>query len=106
MYPEESVCKISKINQFGSNKTLILEHDIYENSIYNNVFSHTLACVPLSIILPLTVKYMGYKIYLTLTSICRSIIFCMIVDLFPTNLKMMAAALAAFCARLGSFTEN
>ncbi|KAL2729404.1 synaptic vesicle glycoprotein 2C-like isoform X3 [Vespula squamosa] len=108
---------------------------------HDNVFFHTLlsglACVPLSIILPLTVKYTEYKIYLiictflctivtisfffirsstqnlilscifeALTSICMSIIFCMIVDLFPTNLRMMAAALATFCARLGSFAGN
>ncbi|XP_035740991.1 synaptic vesicle glycoprotein 2C-like isoform X1 [Vespa mandarinia] len=145
MYPEKfaNVCKISKINQLGSNNTLMLKRDIYdcENNIHDNVFSHTfllgLACIPLSIILPLTVKYTGYKIYLiictflctivtigfffiksstqnlilscifeALISICMSIIFCMIVDLFPTNIRMMAIALAAFCARLGSFVGN
>ncbi|KAK2581324.1 hypothetical protein KPH14_008097 [Odynerus spinipes] len=145
MHPEKrsSVCEVSKINVFGSNETLMLENDVYgcQNNIHDSVFFHTLvlglACLPLSIILPLTVKYVGYKIYLVIctflstivtvgfifissstqnlalscifeasTSVCMSIIFCIIVDIFPTNLRMMAAALAAFCARVGAFAGN
>ncbi|XP_014615540.1 PREDICTED: synaptic vesicle glycoprotein 2C-like isoform X2 [Polistes canadensis] len=145
MYPgkSSSICEISKINLLDNNKTLVLEYDIYDcqNNIHDNVFFHTLlvglGCLPLSIILPLTVTYTGYKIYIiictflstivtigfffirsstqnlilssifeALTSVCLSITLCIIVDIFPTNLRMMAASLAAFCSRIGAFAGN
>lgn len=145
MYPGESssVCEVSKIHLLGTNDTLMLENNMYdcETNIHSSVFLHTLVlglgCLPLSIILPLTVKYVGYKIYIVIctflstlvtigfffinsstqnlvlscifeasTSVCLSIILCIVVDIFPTNLRMMAAALAAFCARVGAFVGN
>ncbi|XP_015178988.1 PREDICTED: synaptic vesicle glycoprotein 2C-like isoform X2 [Polistes dominula] len=145
MYPEKSssVCEISKINLIDNNNTMVVEYDIYDcqNNIHDNVFFHTLllglGCLPLSIILPLTVTYTGYKIYIiictflstlvtigfffitsstqnlilssifeALTSVCMSITLCIVVDIFPTNLRMMAASLAAFCARVGAFSGN
>ncbi|XP_066591568.1 synaptic vesicle glycoprotein 2B-like [Prorops nasuta] len=41
-----------------------------------------------------------------LLSVCMSIVFCVVVDLFPTKLRVMAAALSAFCGRLGSLFGN
>ncbi|KAK2581326.1 hypothetical protein KPH14_008099 [Odynerus spinipes] len=42
----------------------------------------------------------------SLTSMCVGVVWCMIVDLYPTHLRSIAAGLASFFGRLGSIMGN
>ncbi|XP_012284239.1 synaptic vesicle glycoprotein 2C isoform X2 [Orussus abietinus] len=45
-------------------------------------------------------------IFEALTSLCISLVYCVIVDMFPTNLRVMAAALSLTMGRLGALVGN
>ncbi|XP_015127766.1 synaptic vesicle glycoprotein 2A [Diachasma alloeum] len=131
-----SVCSVSE-QRFSKDEM----SDDCPTTVPRNVYVHTLilgiACVPLSVLLPLCVDKLGYKFYLVVStlvaasvtlgllfvkssienlilscifeaasSIGMSIVLAIIVDLFPTNLRAIAAALCAFCGRLGALVGN
>ncbi|XP_054014399.1 synaptic vesicle glycoprotein 2A-like isoform X2 [Hylaeus anthracinus] len=43
-------------------------------------------------------------IYESVTSVCLSIVYCLLVDLYPTHLRAMAAGLSAFISRIGAIS--
>ncbi|XP_043289371.1 synaptic vesicle glycoprotein 2B-like isoform X2 [Venturia canescens] len=45
-------------------------------------------------------------IYEALMSVCVTVIFCISVELFPTNLRVTGSALASFCGRIGALVGN
>ncbi|KAI4473463.1 hypothetical protein M0802_016104, partial [Mischocyttarus mexicanus] len=98
MYPENSasVCKISKINLHDNNKTLAIIC----------TFLSTIVTIGFFFIRSSTQNLILSSIFEALTSLCMSITLCIIVDIFPTNLRMMAASLGSFCARVGAFAGN
>uniref|UniRef100_A0ABD2WRF7 Major facilitator superfamily (MFS) profile domain-containing protein n=1 Tax=Trichogramma kaykai TaxID=54128 RepID=A0ABD2WRF7_9HYME len=146
-YPDEfaSVCTVSKKMDVASNLTVNINDtvDLYgcfteiDTSVYVNSIWLGVACFPCAILLPLTVDYIGYQVYLlftatvscavtiafyfvktsaqnlvlscifeAFTSINISVIFCILVEIFPTNLRVMATAITIFLGRLGSLFGN
>ncbi|XP_014233632.1 synaptic vesicle glycoprotein 2B-like [Trichogramma pretiosum] len=146
-YPDEfaSVCTVSKKMDVSSNLTVNINDtvDLYgcfteiDTSVYVNSIWLGVACFPCAILLPLTVDYIGYQVYLlftatvscavtiafyfvktsaqnlvlscifeAFTSINISVIFCILVEIFPTNLRVMATAITIFLGRLGSLFGN
>lgn len=43
-------------------------------------------------------------VYESVTSVCLSVVYCLLVDLYPTNLRAMAAGLSAFISRVGAIS--
>ncbi|XP_043275681.1 synaptic vesicle glycoprotein 2B-like [Venturia canescens] len=134
-----SVCKISSYNQMMTNdsKTDVVCSSTIQSDVYLHTLILGLACLPVSIILPLLVNKLGYKFYMIISasvasmvtvgffyvsssvenlvlscifeafsSVCMSIIFCLVVDLFPTNLRALAASLCGLFARIGALVGN
>ncbi|OXU27360.1 hypothetical protein TSAR_005195 [Trichomalopsis sarcophagae] len=147
-FPDEyaSVCSVSKrlaaianeteefmeaaIDPFGCDTPI--DTSVYVNSIWLGV-----ACLPCAILLPLTVDYVGYRIYLlftatiacavtiafffvktstqnlvlscifeAFTSLNISVTLCLLVELFPTNLRVMATGITLLIGRIGSLFGN
>ncbi|XP_063988372.1 synaptic vesicle glycoprotein 2B-like isoform X2 [Diachasmimorpha longicaudata] len=131
-----SVCSVSEQslsrNQMNYNCLTTIPRTVYVHTLILGI-----ACVPLSVMLPLCVDKLGYKFYLVIStlvasgvalgllfvkssienlilscifeaasSIGMSIVLAIVVDLFPTNLRAIAAALCAFCGRLGALVGN
>ncbi|XP_076624393.1 synaptic vesicle glycoprotein 2C isoform X2 [Colletes latitarsis] len=42
--------------------------------------------------------------YESVTSVCLSVVYCLLVDLYPTHLRAMAAGLSAFISRIGAIS--
>ncbi|KAK9299470.1 hypothetical protein QLX08_007493 [Tetragonisca angustula] len=42
--------------------------------------------------------------YESVTSVCLSVVYCLLVDLYPTNLRAMASGLSAFISRIGAIS--
>ena len=42
--------------------------------------------------------------YESVTSVCLSVVYCLLVDLYPTHLRAMASGLSAFISRIGAIS--
>ncbi|XP_043283171.1 synaptic vesicle glycoprotein 2B-like [Venturia canescens] len=140
--PEDtaSVCTISSSNwtmNFESNASATVCPSTVQSFVYLQTLILGLSCLPVSIVLPLTIHKLGYNFYLMISttiaamvtvgfffvrsstenlvlscifeafsSVCMSTMLCIVVDLFPTDLRAMAAALSMFSTRLGALIGN
>ncbi|CAL7938925.1 unnamed protein product [Xylocopa violacea] len=43
-------------------------------------------------------------VYESVTSVCLSVVYCLLVDLYPTHLRAMASGLSAFISRIGAIS--
>ncbi|KAL7294928.1 hypothetical protein TKK_0011849 [Trichogramma kaykai] len=150
----ESFCKVSSwFSQVAGNKTVVnqtdFSNDIHEDfsvteckseidtSVYLNTVILAVASLPCAVIIPPTIDYVGYRLYLFITAFIAcittvamyfvsdttetlflsgifeslnamniSLIYCFIVELFPTNLRVTATGITQFIGRVGSFTGN
>ncbi|XP_033215032.1 synaptic vesicle glycoprotein 2B-like [Belonocnema kinseyi] len=138
-----SVCSVSKklysLNATMANTNIDLfgcESKI-DTRVYLNSLWQAIACIPFSILLPMSVDRLGFKFFVVastliafattlgfffttnslqnlilscifevMTSVFMSSMFCFLVVIFPTNVRVVASTVIVIFSRLGSLLGN